>query len=93
MDMLVYLVTYQSGNSSSQLDYVLVRQSNRKMVNDVKVVAGEECAPQHNFVVCDPIIVSAKGANRTFVPTRRIWELKEDATEEKLSEGVSSGSF
>ena len=26
------LVTYQSGNSSSQLDYVFVRKSNRKMV-------------------------------------------------------------
>ena len=36
------LVTYQSGNSSSQLDYILVRKSNRIMVNkDVKVVASE----------------------------------------------------
>ena len=35
------LVTHQSGNSSSQLDYVLVRKSNRKIVKDVKVVAVE----------------------------------------------------
>ena len=54
------LVTYMSGNSSRQLDYVLVRKSNRKMVKDVKVVAAEECAPLPKLVVCDLIIKSVK---------------------------------
>ena len=54
------LVTYKSGNSSSQLDYVLVRKSYRKMVKDVKGVTGEECAPQHKLVVCDLIIKSVR---------------------------------
>ena len=47
------LVTYESGNSSTQIDYVMVRKANRKLVRDVKVIAGEECAPQHKLVICD----------------------------------------
>ena len=70
------LVTYQSGNSSSQLDYTLVRKSNRKMVKDVKVVPGEEYDPQQKLVVCDQIVESAKEGTRPFIPQRKIWKLR-----------------
>ena len=81
-------MAYQTGNSRSQLDYVLVRKSNGKMVKEVKVVAGEECAPQHNLVVCNLIIKSPMKVKKLFVPRRKIWKLKQDATKEKFSTGV-----
>ena len=62
-------MTYESGNSSTQIDYVLVRKANRKLVRDVKVIAGEECAPQHKLVVCDLNIKSMVERKRPFVPS------------------------
>ena len=43
------------------------------MVNDVKIVAGEECAPLHKFLVYNLIIKSVK---EVFVPRRNIWKLR-----------------
>ena len=73
------LVTYESGNSSTQIDYVLVRKANRKLIRDMKVVAGERCAPQHKLVVCDVNIKSMVERKRPFAPRRKIWKLKESA--------------
>ena len=44
------LVTYRSGNSCLQIDYILVRQTDLKLVRDVKVIGGEGCVSQHLFV-------------------------------------------
>ena len=48
-----HVVTYQSGEISTQIDYILYRRSFRKHVTNVKVILDEECAPQHRLVVCD----------------------------------------
>ena len=45
------LVNFKSGSSQSQIDYVLVRRAMRKLFKDVKVIAGEECTPQHRLMV------------------------------------------
>ena len=39
-----HLVTYQSGDCKTQIDYILYKRSFRKMVFNVKVIVGEECA-------------------------------------------------
>ena len=38
-----HLVTYLSGNSCTQADYILTRGSNLKQVQNVKVIGDEEC--------------------------------------------------
>ena len=43
------LVTYQSGDVSSQIDYILFRKTNRKMVKDVKVIAGKNVLLRTNW--------------------------------------------
>ena len=48
-----HLVTYQSGNAATQIDFILFRRSFRKQVSNVKVIPGEECASQHRLVVGD----------------------------------------
>ena len=42
-----HLIMYQSGGNSSQIDYVLVRKSDLKLVRDIKVIPGEEVLTQH----------------------------------------------
>ena len=52
-----HLVTYQSGENQSQIDYILVEWQNIKLVCDVKVIPNEECVSQHKLLVCDARIV------------------------------------
>ncbi|XP_046860765.1 uncharacterized protein LOC124453992 [Xenia sp. Carnegie-2017] len=44
------LVTYESGDSRTVVDYILVNEEERKNVKDAKVIAGEEC-DQHKLVM------------------------------------------
>ena len=48
-----HLVTYQSGNAATQIDFILYRRSFRKQVSNVKVILGEEIALQHRLLVGD----------------------------------------
>ena len=41
------LITYQSGDNRSMINYLMVRKSNRCLVKDVKVISSEERVPQH----------------------------------------------
>ena len=47
------LITYCSGDKRTQVDYVLYRKSFRRAVTNVKVIHGEECAPEHSLLTCD----------------------------------------
>ena len=48
-----HLITYESGNAATQIDYIMFRKRMRKLVTDVKVIPGEEVALQHQLLVCD----------------------------------------
>ena len=54
-----HLITYRSGNTATQIDFMLFRKSLRKLVMDVKVIPGEEVALQHQLLVCDFMIDAA----------------------------------
>ena len=41
----------QSGDNISMIDYLMVRKTDRCLVNDVKVISSEECVPQHRIVI------------------------------------------
>ncbi|XP_046862958.1 uncharacterized protein LOC124456595 [Xenia sp. Carnegie-2017] len=47
------LVTYESGDSRTVVDYILVNEEQRKNMKDAKVIAGEECVTQHKLLVMD----------------------------------------
>ena len=38
------LITYRSGPNCTQIDYIMVRNNDRKIVKDIKVISGEEVA-------------------------------------------------
>ena len=45
------LITYQSGDNRSMIDYLIVRKTDRCLVNDVKFISSEECVPLHRMVI------------------------------------------
>ena len=47
-----HLITYRSGNSCVQVDYILTRCSDLKQVQNVKMIGNEECVTQHEILIC-----------------------------------------
>ena len=45
------LITYQSGDNRSMIDYLMFRKTDNCLVKDVKVISTEECVPQHQMVI------------------------------------------
>jgi hypothetical protein len=48
-----HLVTFRSGQHSSQIDFILTRREDRCACFDCKVLSGECVVPQHKLVVAD----------------------------------------
>ncbi|XP_020233683.1 craniofacial development protein 2-like [Cajanus cajan] len=48
-----HLITYKSGMVCSQIDFFLVRKSDRKFCMDCKVIPGESLTTQHRVLVMD----------------------------------------
>ena len=81
-----HLVTYESGGATTQIDFIMYRKSMRRMVTDVKVIPGEECAPQHHLLVCDMLLDIPPLPKRKFTPRLKTWKLKDPATRERFKE-------
>jgi len=70
-------VTYESGGCKSAIDYVLMRQCDRKRVKDVRVIQNEPCIPQHKLVICEVNIMECvKRKKVVFVSRCKVWRLK-----------------
>ena len=67
-----HLVTYQSGDCKTQIDYILYKRSFRKMVSNVKVIAREKCATQHRLVVGDFKVCTHAHPKKKFVPRTKV---------------------
>lgn len=48
-----HLITYKSGVSCSQIDFFLIRKSDRKIFLDCKVISGESLIIQHRVLAMD----------------------------------------
>nr|XP_034840840.1 craniofacial development protein 2-like [Maniola hyperantus] len=48
-----HLITYQSGNHRSQIDYFLISRKNLNTVKDCKVIPGEPLASQHRLLLME----------------------------------------
>ena len=76
------LITYQSGDNRSMIDYLMVRKTDRCLVKDVKVISSEECVPQHRLVI-GRLVLPMKPQKKKivkFVPKPRVWKLKDEKT-------------
>ncbi|XP_066922744.1 craniofacial development protein 2-like [Clytia hemisphaerica] len=73
------LITYQSGPSVSQIDFILIPRNHLKLVRNVTVINGEECTPQHKLIIGDIMLNAGRLIHRTFPRRRRVWKLKDPA--------------
>ena len=81
-----HLITYRSGNTATQIDFMLFRKSLRKLVMDVKVIPGKEVALQHQLLVCDMMIDMPPQIKRKFTPRPKVWKLRDPQTCSRFQE-------
>ena len=81
-------VTYESGGNRTMLDYVLVRERDRKFVINWNSVGGLECVRQHKLVLCDMRLRGWKGEKKKYEPRIKIWKLREREKMEEFKKKV-----
>ena len=85
-----HLVTYESGGSQSQIDFILCRKGHFKYIQNVKVIPGEECAPQHKLLVADLRIRTPVTRPTEFTSKCRSWKLRDPTYQEAFKSDFSS---
>ncbi|KAH1189168.1 hypothetical protein GmHk_20G056992 [Glycine max] len=72
-----HLITYKSGGICSQIDFFLIRKSDRKYCLNCKVIPGESLTTQHRVLVMDVRIRDrAKRRSPLVAPRIKWWHLK-----------------
>ncbi|VDO67529.1 unnamed protein product, partial [Heligmosomoides polygyrus] len=73
------LISFYSGNTRTQIDFVLVKDRDRSLVTDAKVVPYETVAPQHRPLICTLKIAPPrlKQVERCGAPRIKWWRMKE----------------
>ncbi|VDP29299.1 unnamed protein product [Heligmosomoides polygyrus] len=74
-----HLISFYSGNTRTQIDFVLVKDRDRSLVTDAKVVPYETVAPQHRPLICTLKIAPPrlKQVERCGAPRIKWWRMKE----------------
>ncbi|VDO18556.1 unnamed protein product [Heligmosomoides polygyrus] len=74
-----HLISYYSGSSKSQIDFVLVKDRDRRIVTEAKIVQYETVAPQHRPLICTLIIAPPRLKQIEQCGAARIkwWRMKE----------------
>ena len=72
-----HLVTYNSGGSKFQIDFILYQKTFKSMVKNVKL--------QHHLLVCDLVHTIQKSVKRKFNPRLRTWKLRGPAVAKELA--------
>ncbi|KAH1192728.1 Craniofacial development protein 2 [Glycine max] len=86
-----HLITYKSGGTCSQIDFFLIRKSDRKYCLNCKVIPGESLTTQHRVLVMDVRIKDrAKRRSPLVAPRIKWWHLKgekQGSFQQKIWEG------
>ena len=82
--------TYESGQWKSMIDLVLVSKKQRKFVQDIKTIKGEECVKQHKLVVCIMIVAEEKKKEIYYEPKIKVWKLRNKEIRNKFQEEVKT---
>ena len=72
-----HLITYKGGQNETQIDYILVRKEDKRLVMDCKVIPSEPVVAQHKLLVAD--LRMKRGSKRRKEERKRkikVWELK-----------------
>ena len=72
------LIIHFSGGAQTQIDYILRRLIDQKLVKDVKVVPREKCVVQHRLLICSTVIKFLKKAKKGFRPKACLGKLRDN---------------
>ena len=94
------LITFSSGGSNTQIDYIMMKSRDKRFLKDVKVIPSEEVFSQHKLVVCDLSIRIKKEKTKPYIPKLKVWKLKDtearkefvSAVEERCLDNEAVGS-
>src|SRR5206468_9156516 len=83
-------ITYESGDSKSEIDYILVRTKERSVVKDVTTISGEVCATQHKLLLCKIKLSQSvpKKKKERPIDRCRLWKLEQKETSAEYCEEV-----
>jgi hypothetical protein len=88
-----YLITFSSGQHSSQIDFVLTRREVRPNYMDCKVIPDECVVTQHKLLVADFYFQVCVRRDRGMTITRtRWWKLKGDVSQVFKNRVIVEGS-
>ena len=82
------MITYQSGENTSQIDYILTRTRDRQMVMNTKSFPGEECTTQHRLVTSDLRVRARRTQRHRTIWRRKVWKLKHPLVRNRFREAL-----
>ena len=68
-----HLITYKSGDNRSQIDFLLVRNSDRRICTNCKVIPGDGVITQHMPLVLDVCVKFNQSKKREMLQPRIRW--------------------
>ncbi|VDP13440.1 unnamed protein product [Heligmosomoides polygyrus] len=71
-----HLISYYSGGTKTQIDFILVKDRDRGLVTDAKIVPYETIAPQHRPLICTLKIASPRQKQKTTDAIRQAAQLE-----------------
>jgi len=95
--LISYTTGYNDGTDgkavNTTVDYILIRQRDRHMLKDAKMICGEECVvaanvEQHQLLVVDLMLKYKERRKVKFVPKLKVWLLKEAKYRERFAAEV-----
>ena len=86
------LITYQSVDNRSMIDYLMIRKTDHCLVKYVKVISSEDCIPQHQIVISRLVIPMNPQKKKIvkFVPKPRVWKLKDEDTSRLFTHEIAA---
>jgi hypothetical protein len=89
-----HLITFNSGQHSSQIDFVLTRREERQNCMDCKVIPDERVVTQHKLLVADFCFQVCVRRDRGMKIMRmRWWKLKVDVSQVFKNRIIAEGSW
>ena len=89
-----HLVTFSSGQHSSQIDFILSRREDRRACLDCKVIPGESVVPQHKLVVADfRFRIRVQRDKRAKVARTKWWKLKGEVAQAFKERVIKEGPW
>ncbi|XP_063854088.1 craniofacial development protein 2-like [Scylla paramamosain] len=78
-----HVITYKSGQNETQIDYILVRREDKRLVMDCKAIPGEPVVTQHRLLVADFRMKSGRKRRKEERKKKiNVWELKSEKKNE-----------